>query len=80
MRYLSLFNILIDDNIIKVSFDGKFILEANYLYKNVRVQNEDILYEKVYYDDKAITNDDLLQTANLIIKKYISDNPDYRDN
>jgi hypothetical protein len=69
MRYLSLFNILIDDNIIEVSFDGKFIFKANYLCKNVRVENEVILYEKVYYDDKAITNDNLLQAANLIIKK-----------
>jgi hypothetical protein len=77
LKSVSYFNLLIDSNIIEISYDGKCTFEANYLCKNVRLENKEIVYDKVYYDDKAITNEILLQMAKERVEKYISDNPNY---
>ena len=77
LKSVSYFNLLIDSNIIEISYDGKCTFEANYLCINVRLENKEIVYDKVYYDDKAITSVILLQKAKGKIEKYISDNPNY---
>lgn len=57
-------------------YDRKCICNANYLYKNIREENNKLVHEECNTDE-LIDNEILLQKAKNLIEKNISDNPNY---
>ena len=64
------FNLFIDSNIVQAVYDGKYICHANYLYKNIRTQDDKLVHEESNTDE-VIINEILLQRAKKVIEEYI---------
>ena len=72
-----LFDLFLDNNIIRVTYHRKRICSARYVDTSVQRHRELIIHEQYSEDDTDMQDLEILSRVQVMIERYMSMNPDF---